>query len=69
VRSLNSDAQDVTEEFYDVDARLRNKRVEEQRLVEHLKKSTARLQDILAVEREISRVRGEIEQMEGRCAC
>lgn len=66
LQSTRTDSQDVTEEFYDVAARLRNKKVEEQRLLRHLDRSTARLEDILAVEREISRVRGEIEQMEGR---
>jgi hypothetical protein len=66
IQNSRTDSQDVTEEFYDVAARLKNKKVEEQRLLRHLDRSTARLEDILAVEREISRVRGEIEQMEGR---
>jgi Domain of unknown function (DUF4349) len=60
------DSQDVTEEYYDLDTRVKNKKVEEQRLLKHLEKSTGKLEDILAVEREISRVRGEIEQQEGR---
>jgi hypothetical protein len=60
------DSQDVTEEYYDLDTRIKNKKVEEQRLLKHLEKSTAKLEEILAVEREISRVRGEIEQQEGR---
>jgi hypothetical protein len=66
VVSLSTSGQDVTEEYYDIEARLKNKRVEEERLIGHLRQSTARLTDILEVEREISRVRGEIEQMEGR---
>jgi len=66
VQTVNTGSDDVSEEYYDIEARLRNKRVEEQRLIDHLKKSTAKLSDILAVEKEISRVRGEIEQMEGR---
>jgi hypothetical protein len=66
IQNSRTDSQDVTEEFYDVAARLKNKKVEETRLLRHLDRSTARLEDILAVEREISRVRGEIEQMEGR---
>jgi hypothetical protein len=60
------DSQDVSEEFYDVQARIKNKKVEEDRLLNHLEKSTGKLEDILAVEKELSRVRGEIEQMEGR---
>jgi len=66
LQTIHSDSQDVSAEYYDLEARLSNKRVEEQRLIKHLEKSTARLTDILAVEREISRVRGEIEQMQGR---
>ncbi|HXG11562.1 MAG TPA: DUF4349 domain-containing protein [Gemmataceae bacterium] len=61
-----TDSQDVTDEYYDLEARLKNKRVEEERLLDHLKKSTGKLEDILAVERELARVRGEIEQAQGR---
>ena len=66
LQSTQTDSQDVTAEFTDLQARIGNKQVEEKRLVEHLKRSTAKLSDILQVEREISRVRGEIEQMQGR---
>jgi Domain of unknown function (DUF4349) len=59
-------SQDVTEEYLDLDTRIRNKREEEKRLLKHLADSTGKLEDILAVERELSRVRGEAEQMEGR---
>jgi hypothetical protein len=59
-------SQDVSEEFYDVEARLRNKQAEEVRLLQHLKASTAQLSDILSVERELSRVREEIERIQGR---
>ncbi len=61
-----TNSQDVTAEFYDLQARISNKQVEEKRLLDHLQRSTAKLGDILQVEREISRVRGEIEQMQGR---
>jgi hypothetical protein len=60
------DSQDVTEEYYDVEARIRNKKVEEERLVQHLKDTTGKLSEILEVERELSRVRGEIERLQGR---
>lgn len=66
VRSVRSDSQDVSEEYYDVEARIRNKKEEEERLRQHLVDSTAKLEDILDVEKEISRVREEIERMEGR---
>jgi hypothetical protein len=63
-QSMNTD--DVSEEYYDVEARLKTKRLEEERLIKHLKESTGKLADILAVERELSRVRGEVEQIQGR---
>jgi hypothetical protein len=58
--------QDVSEEFYDLEAREKAKKVEEDRLVKHLADSTGKLDEILAVERELSRVRSEIERMQGR---
>jgi hypothetical protein len=60
------DSKDVTEEFYDLEARTKIKKAEEERLLRHLDKSTAKLEDILQIERELTRVRGEIEQQEGR---
>lgn len=66
VRSLNQDSQEVTAEFIDLEARARNLRAEEQRLHKHLDQSTRSLKDILEVEREIARVRGEVERIEGR---
>jgi len=58
-------SQDVTEEYVDLQARLRNAEATEQRLLS-LQGQATRLEDILALEREIARVRGEIEQMKGR---
>jgi hypothetical protein len=60
------DTQDVSQEYYDIEARITNKQQEEKRLLKHLADSTGKLEDILAVERELTRVRGEIEQMQGR---
>jgi hypothetical protein len=64
--STRHDSQDITDEYYDLEARLKNKQVEEKRLLEHLQKSTGKLEDILAVEKELTRVRGEIELAQGR---
>ena len=66
VESTQTNAQDVGEEFVDVTARVENSRKLEARLVELLANRTGRLQDVLAVERELSRVRTEIDQLEGR---
>lgn len=65
VLSRHVGTQDVTEEYVDVDAKLRNLKRTEARLLGHLDK-TGKLADTLAVEREISRVRMEVEQYEGR---
>lgn len=59
------DAQDVTEAYTDLEARLKNKQSSEQRLLSHLEK-TGELKDTLEVERELSRVRGEVEQLQGQ---
>lgn len=57
--------EDVSEQYVDLDARLRNLKREEERFLLILTKAT-RMQDVLAVERELARVRGEIEQLEGQ---
>ncbi|NUQ64179.1 MAG: DUF4349 domain-containing protein [Pirellulales bacterium] len=65
-RSVRSDSRDVTEEYYDVEARIRNKRQEEDRLLKLLETAAGSLKDVLEIERELSRVREEIERMQGR---
>lgn len=64
--SRSQSAQDVTEEFVDLQARIANKRRLEKRILELLEKSGDAIKDVIEVERELARVRGEIEQMEGR---
>jgi hypothetical protein len=66
VESVNATAEDVGEEFVDVTARVNNAHRLEDRLIALLATRTGRLQDVLAVERELSRVREEIERYEGR---
>jgi len=56
---------DVTEEFYDLTARLENKRKAEKRYQEILA-SAKTTKDILEVEQALTNVREEIERMEGR---
>ena len=57
--------EDVTKAYLDTDARLKNARVMEQRLIEMLKTKTGKVSDLLQVERELGRVREEIEKMQG----
>lgn len=58
--------EEVTDQVVDLEARLRNSRATEQRLIEVLRSRTGKVADILEVEREISRTRQEIERMEAQ---
>lgn len=58
-------SQDVTDEYLDLDARLRNLRATEQRYLALLDRAST-IEEILRVEQELSRVRYEIEQVTGR---
>ncbi|MEX2176247.1 MAG: DUF4349 domain-containing protein [Pirellulaceae bacterium] len=59
-------ADDVTEEHVDLTARIKNKQQLEQRLLELVAKRTDDIKDVIAVEAELTRVREEIERMQGR---
>lgn len=63
---VDTTSRDVSEEYYDVDARIRNKSKEEQRLLKLLEERPGKLEDVMAIERELSRVREEIERMQAR---
>jgi len=65
VDDLREQVQDVTEEFVDLEARLRNLKRSEQHLLELLKR-TGKVGELLQVERELSLRRLEIERLEGR---
>lgn len=59
-------AQDVTEEFVDLDARIKTKKEVERRIIKLLEDRSGDIKDVIAVEGELGRVREEIERMEGR---
>lgn len=61
-----TDSEDITDRYFDLQARLKNKQEQENRLREHLKKSTGNLKEILEVEEQLNRVRGEIEVQQGQ---
>ena len=65
VKSRNIRGQDVTEEYIDNTARLDNLKKQENRLSEILKMANT-VKDVLEVEKELERVRGEIERLTGR---
>ncbi len=56
--------EEVTQQHSDLVARLKNSRETEQRLQAILQQRTGKMSDVLEVEQEIARVRGEIEGME-----
>src|SRR2546421_6237329 len=65
VTSEKITGQDVTEEYIDLDARLRTQRALETQLLD-IMKSARGVPDAITVERELANVRTEIEKIEGR---
>ena len=67
IESTNVLANDVSRDYFDQQLRLRTLRVTLERLEKILTdRADTPLADVLAVEREMTRVRGEIEQLEGQ---
>ncbi len=65
VQSRNVSSDDVTAEYVDTDARLKNMVALRDRLRDLLAKATE-VKDLLAIETELGRIQGEIESMEAR---
>jgi len=65
--SEKTDAEDVTKQYVDEDARLRNLRAEEAQYLTIMKSAT-KVQDMLDVSEKLSEVRGEIEQQQAEFA-
>ena len=63
--SKNIEVKDVTEEFIDIQARLKTKKKLENRYLELLKKANT-VTEIIEVEKQIGQLRSEIESIEGR---
>lgn len=57
--------QDVTEEFIDLEARIRSQKALEAQFLEIMKQARS-VNDALEVQRQLAEVRGEIEKVEGR---
>jgi len=69
VESRNVSTQDVSEEYTDLGSRLRNLEATETELLELLtevRERTRKAEDVLAVHRELSNIREQIEQVKGR---
>jgi hypothetical protein len=65
VLNENVSGQDVTEEFLDLEARIKTKKALEAQFLEIMKQAK-NVSDALEVQRQIAEVRTEIERMEGR---
>ncbi|MCS7074565.1 MAG: DUF4349 domain-containing protein, partial [Bacteroidia bacterium] len=63
--SKNITAQDVTEEFVDIEARLRSKKAAEERFLELLKTAKT-IGEVMDVENQLRNIREEIEARQGR---
>jgi hypothetical protein len=69
VQSESGGSQDVTQEYTDLGAQLRNLEATEQELRELLatvRERTGKAEDILAVYNQLTQIRGQIEQLKGR---
>jgi len=64
VQNETQSGEEVTQQHADLVARLKNSRETEERLQAILQQRTGKIEDVLQVEEEIARVRGEIESME-----
>lgn len=64
--SRRQTAQDVTEQFVDLEAQIKTKQQLEQRILELVQERKGKIEEVLEVERELARVRSDIEQMQGR---
>jgi hypothetical protein len=67
VNSEKTDAQDVTRQYVDLEARIRNLRAQEAQYLE-IMRSAKKVQDMLDVSEKLSEVRGEIEQQQAEFA-
>lgn len=65
LRRNSVDSEDITDRYYDMQARLKTNQAEEEALRELLKKS-AKTEDVLAVRKELNTIRGTIEEQQGK---
>ena len=65
VKSEISDSRDVTDEYVDIQARIRNLKAAEGQLIK-LMEQAGKVTELLEVQRELTRVRGDLESLQGR---
>jgi len=65
VKNESVNGQDVTEEYVDLNGQLKNLRATETQFLKIMEKAV-KIEDVLSVQRELSRIQGEIEVLQGR---
>ena len=65
VKSESVNGQDITEEYVDLEARLGNLQASEKQFLQIMNRAT-KIEDVLAVQRELTNVRGQIESIQGQ---
>ncbi|HQF57510.1 MAG TPA: DUF4349 domain-containing protein [Candidatus Magasanikbacteria bacterium] len=65
IKSESVNGQDVTEEYVDLDLQLKNLRAAENQFLQIMNRAV-KIEDVLAVQRELTNVRGQIESIQGR---
>jgi hypothetical protein len=66
IMNQNINANDITEEYIDLEARQKTQKELEQRLLKLLSEKTARLTDVVEVEQKLASVRQVIESIDGK---
>jgi anti-sigma factor RsiW len=66
VTTESQEAVDVTEQVVDLDVRIANARITEKRLADLIQNRTGRVSDVLEAEREMARVRTELERLDAQ---
>lgn len=65
VKSRSQNANDVTDEYYDLDSRINSKRILKEKLEGYLKKAES-IKDLMEIENQLNIVVSDLESMEGR---
>lgn len=65
VKSRSQNADDVTDEYYDLESRINSKKILKEKLEGYLKQA-ASISDLMEVERQLNNVISDLEAMEGR---
>jgi hypothetical protein len=64
--SQQIEAEEITDQYYDLEQRLKNARRVEQEMLEMMEKHSGKMADVLEATKNLGQVRGEIEVLDGR---